>query len=79
MKALMKKLSTVLHIAIMFCIFSCGDDEQPPPFKLDIPIIDRIPDQLKELTLGQKKNIEENWFCFCEGRRVHYGVPGKRN
>ena len=75
MKALMKKLSTVLHIAIMFCIFSCGDDEQPPPFKLDIPIIDRIPDQLKELTLGQKKNIEEIGFVFVKAGEFTMGSP----
>jgi formylglycine-generating enzyme required for sulfatase activity len=75
MKALMKKLSTVLYIAIMLCIFSCGDDEQTPPFTLDIPIIDRIPDQLKELTLGQKKNIEEIGFVFVKAGEFTMGSP----
>ena len=59
----------------MFCIFSCGDDEQPPSFTLDIPIIDRIPDQLKEITLDQKKNIEEMGFVFVKAGEFTMGSP----
>ena len=67
-------LSTML-IFLILGIFSCSNDEEIIENNIVPKLVERIPNQLKELNLEQKKIIESMGFVFVKSGEFIIGSP----
>ena len=67
-------LSTMLIFSILG-IFSCSNDEEIIENNIVPKLVERIPNQLKELNLEQKKIIESMGFVFVKSGEFIIGSP----